>query len=148
VHVVALFLDATFVSVRPTGAKEGVLVAWGLTEAGERVLLAVTLGMRGSYEDWQALGRDLIARGLGAPMLIVADGRLGVDQSHRAVLAGLRPSALLCAQGAQLYAKLPERERVKHAHWQAICSSPTGPTASTSPSSTPTTPPGQIQRTR
>jgi transposase-like protein len=47
VHVVALFLDATFVSVRPTGAKEGVLVAWGLTEAGERVLLAVTLGMRG-----------------------------------------------------------------------------------------------------
>jgi hypothetical protein len=24
------------------------------------------LGMRESYEDWQALGRDLIARGLGA----------------------------------------------------------------------------------
>jgi hypothetical protein len=25
-------------------------------------------------EDWQTLGCDLIARGLGAPMLIVADG--------------------------------------------------------------------------
>jgi hypothetical protein len=37
-----------------------VLVAWGFTEAGERVLLAVTLGMRESYEDWQELGRDLI----------------------------------------------------------------------------------------
>jgi hypothetical protein len=24
--------------------------------------------------DWLALGRDLIARGLGAPLLIVADG--------------------------------------------------------------------------
>ena len=66
VHLVALFLDATFISVRPSGPKEGVLVAWGFTDEGERVLLAVTLGMRESYEDWQALGRDLIARGLGA----------------------------------------------------------------------------------
>ena len=78
VQLVALFLDATFISVRPSGPKEGVLVAWGFTETGERVLLAVTLGMRESYEDWQALGRDLIARGLGAPMLIVADGAPGL----------------------------------------------------------------------
>jgi Transposase, Mutator family len=51
-----------------------VLVAWGFTEAGERVLLSVMLGMRESHEDWLALGRDLIARGLGAPLLIVAEG--------------------------------------------------------------------------
>ena len=50
------------------------LVAWGFTEQGERVLLSVMLGMRESHEDWLALGRDLIARGLGAPLLIVADG--------------------------------------------------------------------------
>jgi transposase-like protein len=49
-----------------------VLVAWGFTEDGERMLLAVSLGMRESFEDWQTLGRDLISRGLGAPMLIVA----------------------------------------------------------------------------
>ena len=73
----ALLLDAIFLSVRPDGPKEGVLVAWGFTDAGERVLLSVMLGMRESYEDWQALGRDLIARGLGAPMLIVADGAPG-----------------------------------------------------------------------
>src|SRR3954464_3699983 len=78
IPLAALFLDATFISVRPSGPKEGVLVAWGFTEAGERVLLQVMLGMRESYEDWQALGRDLIARGLGAPMLIVADGAPGL----------------------------------------------------------------------
>ena len=77
IGLVALFLDATFISVRPSGPKEGVLVAWGFTADGECVLLAVMLGMRESYEDWQALGRDLIARGLGAPMLIVADGAPG-----------------------------------------------------------------------
>ena len=65
--------DAVF-RARPDGPKEGVLVAWGFTEQGERVLLSVMLGMRESHEDWLALGRDLIARGLGAPLLIVADG--------------------------------------------------------------------------
>jgi transposase-like protein len=78
VRLTALFLDATFIAVRPDGPKEGVLVAWGFTDEGERVLLAVTLGMRESFEDWQALGRDLISRGLGAPMLIVADGAPGL----------------------------------------------------------------------
>ena len=78
VHLAALFVDAVFLSVRPEGPKEGVLVAWGFTEEGERVLLAVMLGMRESHEDWLALGRDLIARGLGAPLLIVADGAPGL----------------------------------------------------------------------
>jgi transposase-like protein len=35
------------------------------------------LGMRESHKDWLELGRDLIARGLGAPLLIVADGARG-----------------------------------------------------------------------
>jgi putative transposase len=63
VQLAALFLDAVFLCVRPNGPKEGVLVAWGFTEAGERVLVSVMLGMRESHEDWLALGRDLIARG-------------------------------------------------------------------------------------
>ena len=78
IHLAALFLDATFLAVRPDGPKEGVLIAWGFTEQGERVLLAVILGMRESHEDWLALARDLIGRGLGAPMLTVADGAPGL----------------------------------------------------------------------
>ncbi len=65
IRLVALFLDATFLAVRSDGAKEGVLIAWGFTEEGERALLSVQQGMRESYEDWWELGRDLIARGLG-----------------------------------------------------------------------------------
>jgi hypothetical protein len=78
IGLAALFLDAVFLSVRPDGPKEGVLVAWGFTEDGERVLLSVMLGMRESHEDWLELGRDLIGRGLGAPLLIVADGAPGL----------------------------------------------------------------------
>src|SRR5207248_11520708 len=63
IRLTALFLDATFIAVRPDGPKEGVLVAWGFTEEGERVLLAVSLGTSEAFDDWQILGRDLIARG-------------------------------------------------------------------------------------
>src|SRR5436189_2129340 len=120
-RLVALFLDATFISVRPSGPKEGVLVAWGFTATGERVLLAVMLGMRESYEDWQALGRDLIARGLGAPMLIVADGAPGLNKAIEQCWPASDRQRCCVHRARNLYAKLPERERerVKHA-WQAL----------------------------
>jgi putative transposase len=73
VHLAALFLDAVFLSVRPEGPKEGVLVAWGFTEAGERVLLGVMLGMRESHEDWLALGqlRQQVAHTVNGAVLAV-----------------------------------------------------------------------------
>ncbi len=98
------------------------LVAWGFTADGERVLLEVMLGMRESYEDWQALGRDLIARGLGAPMLIVADGAPGLNKAIEHCWPASDRQRCCVHRARNLYAKLPERERerVKHAYWQAL----------------------------
>jgi transposase-like protein len=122
IRLVALFLDATFICVRPSGPKEGVLVAWGFTQEGERVLVAVMLGLRESFEDWQALGRDLIARGLGAPMLIVADGAPGLIKAIEQCWPASDRQRCCVHRARNLYAKLPERERdrVKHAYWQAL----------------------------
>jgi putative transposase len=122
VRLVALFLDATYLAVRPDGPKEGVLVAWGFTEEGERVLLAVMPGMRESYEDWLALGRDLIARGLGAPMLIVADGAPGLIKALEQCWPASDRQRCCVHRARNLYAKLPERERerVKQAYWRAL----------------------------
>src|SRR5207247_10949681 len=119
---VSLFLAATFLAVRPSGPKECVLVAWGFTDAGERVLLSVMLGMRESYEDWQALGRDLIARGLGAPMLIVADGAPGLIKAIEQCWPASDRQRCCVHRARNVYAKLPEseRERVKHAYWRAL----------------------------
>jgi putative transposase len=118
----ALFLDATFLAVRRDGPKEGVLVAWGFTEAGERVLLAVMLGMRESHEDWQALARDLIARGLGAPMLIVADGAPGLIKAIEQCWPASDRQHCAVHRVRNLLAKLPERERerVRRAYWKAL----------------------------
>ncbi|MGZ4287117.1 MAG: IS256 family transposase [Solirubrobacteraceae bacterium] len=121
-RLVALFLDATFIAVRPDGPKEGVQVAWGFTEDGERILLSVMLGMRESFEDWQALGRDLISRGLGAPMLIVADGAPGLIKAIEQCWPASDRQRCCVHRARNLYAKLPERERerVKQAYWRAL----------------------------
>jgi putative transposase len=122
IHVVALFLDAVFLSVRRDGPKEGVLVAWGFTEEGERVLLSVMLGMREAHEDWLALARDLIARGLGAPMLIVADGAPGLIKAIEQCWPASDRQHCAVHRLRNLLAKLPERERerVRRAYWQAL----------------------------
>jgi transposase-like protein len=122
IDLVALFLDATFLAVRPDGPKEGVLIAWGFTESGERVLLQVMLGMRESYEDWMALGRDLIARGLGAPMLVVADGAPGLIKAIEQCWPASDRQRCCVHRARNLYAKLPERERerIKQAYWRAL----------------------------
>ena len=63
-ELLVLFLDAIYLPTRPSGAKEGVLVAWGYTTEGKRVLVSVRLGQRERHEDWL----DLVlagARGLG-----------------------------------------------------------------------------------
>jgi putative transposase len=122
VGLAALFLDAVFLSVRPNGPKEGVLVAWGFTEDGERVLLSVMLGMRESHEDWLELGRDLIARGLGAPLLIVADGAPGLIKAIEQCWPASDRQHCAVHRVRNLLAKLPERERerVRAAYWQAL----------------------------
>ena len=86
------------------------------------MLLSVTLGMRESFEDWQALARDLIARGLGAPMLIVADGAPGLTKAIEHCWPASDRQRCCVHRVRNLYAKLPERERerVKHAYWQAL----------------------------
>jgi putative transposase len=122
IRLVALFLDATFLAVRRDGPKEGVLVAWGFTEDGDRVLLAVMLGMREAHEDWLALARDLIGRGLGAPMLIVADGAPGLIKAIEHCWPASDRQHCAVHRVRNLLAKLPERdrERVRRAYWQAL----------------------------
>ena len=122
ISVVALFLDAVFLPVRPDGPKEGVLVAWGFTEDGERVLLAVMLGMRESHADWLELGRDLIARGLGVPLLVVGDGAPGLIKAVEQCWPASDRQHCAVHRLRNLLAKLPERERdrTRQAYWEAL----------------------------
>jgi putative transposase len=122
IRLVALFLDAIYLPVRPSGAKEGVLCAWGITEEGERVLLDVCLGMRESEEDWLELGRSLTRRGLQAPLLVVADGAPGLVNAIEQLWPKADRQRCTVHRLRNVLAKLPEadRERVKAAYWRAL----------------------------
>ena len=124
VRLLALFLDAIFLPVRPDGPREGVLVAWGFTTDGERVLLDVCLGQRERTEDWTDLGQGLIARGLRSPLLVVSDGAPGLIRA----ITELWPDADRGRCGVHrlrnILAKLPKRPglhaRVRAAYWAAL----------------------------
>jgi putative transposase len=121
VEVVCLFLDAIFLPVRPSGAKEGVLCAWGINTAGERVL-DVCLGMREREEDWLELGRSLSRRALPCPQLIVADGAPGLITAVEQLWPDADRQHCTVHRLRNVLAKLPERERdrVKVAYWAAL----------------------------
>lgn len=124
VELIALFLDAIYLPTRPSGAKEGVLVAWGYAATGQRVLLDVCLGLRERYEDWRELGRGLTARGLRAPLLAASDGAPALVR----MIDELWPDAFRqrCSvhRLRNIMAKLPKdtalHARVHGSYWSAL----------------------------
>ena len=124
IRLLSLMPDAIYLPVRPEGPKEGVLVAWGYTLEGERVLLDVCLGQRERTEDWLGLGRGLAARGLASPLLVVSDGAPGLI----AAIGQLWPDAdrqrCTVHRLRNVLAKLPKKpllhERIRRAYWAAL----------------------------
>ena len=121
-QLVVLFLDAIYLAVRPSGPKEGVICAWGITENGDRELVCVRLGMRESREDWLELGRDLTARGLASPRLIVADGAPGLISAIEQLWPRADRQHCVVHRLRNLKAKLPkaQHERVRFNYWSAL----------------------------
>ena len=121
--LVYLFVDAVYLKLRPDDTPaEGVLVAWGVTLEGCKVLLGLQLGSRESYEDWLDFGRDLLARGMRSPALLIADGAPGLWKATRE----LWPHALeqRCTVHAlrNVTKKLPERlhRELKARYWRIL----------------------------
>src|SRR5438876_2560923 len=121
--LVYLFLDAVYLKLRPDDTPaEGVLVAWGLTLEGQKVLLGLQLGSRESYEDWLDFGRDLRARGMRAPALIIADGAPGIWKATRELWPGAIEQRCTVHALRNLTSKLPERvhREVKARYWKIL----------------------------
>jgi transposase-like protein len=121
--VVYCYLDAIYLKLRPDDEPaEGVLVAWGLTLEGQKVLLGLQLGSRESYECWLQFGRDLKARGMRAPALIIADGAPGIWKATRELWPGAIEQRCTVHALRNITSKLPERlhREVKTRYWAAL----------------------------
>jgi len=125
VELLVLFCDAIYLPTRPSGAKEGVLVAWGYDETGQRVLLDVVLGQRERFEDWLEMGRGLVPRGLRAPILVVTDGAPGQIRAMEELWPDSDRQRCSVHRWRNVAGKLPKNdtqlhERVEAAYWAAL----------------------------
>ena len=121
--VVYLFLDALYLKLHPDDEPaEGVLVAWGVTLEGRKVLLGLGLGSRESYEAWLSFGRDLVARGMNAPALVTADGAPGLWKAVRELWPLADEQRCTVHALRNVTAKLPERHHqdVKARWWKLL----------------------------
>jgi putative transposase len=121
--LVYLFCDAIYLKLHPDDTPaEGVLVAWGVTLEGRKVLLGLQLGSRESYEAWLAFGRDLVARGLNAAALVVADGAPGLWKAIRELWPTADEQRCTVHALRNVTAKLPERHHpeLKASWWKVF----------------------------
>lgn len=130
--LIYLYLDAIYLKLRPQDEPaEGVLVAWGITLEGQKVLLGLQLGSRESYESWLDFGRDLQARGMRTPALIIADGAAGIWKATRELWSDAAEQRCTVHALRNITTKLPERlhPEVKARYWEILDEASSGPEA-------------------
>lgn len=77
-EVVYLWVDGIYVKAGLEKEKAALLTVIAGLRDGRKVVLAVASGQRESTEGWSAILRDLKARGMKAPKLVIGDGNLGI----------------------------------------------------------------------
>ncbi len=109
---VYIWADGVHFNVRLEEERLCTLVIVGVRTDGTKELVAIADGYRESTESWADVLRDLKRRGMGAPVLAVGDGALGVLGRPAGGVPRHQGPALLGAQGRQLPERLgPSRPR-------------------------------------
>jgi transposase-like protein len=109
--MVRLILDGTVVRVRldKKATSISLLVALGIRQDGQKVLLAVK-NMGGESEAaWRALLDDLIKRGLKTPDLVIMDGGSGLEAALAALWSDVPVQRCTVHKHRNLLAHAPER---------------------------------------
>ena len=107
-----LFLDAIYESLRQQGGgKEGILAAWAICANGRKVMLHLALGNKESYPNWLEFLRDLIKRGLQAPVLVTTDGAPGLIRAVEEVFPNSLRQRCLAHKTRNVTDKVPDSVR-------------------------------------
>ena len=111
--IVYLYLDAIYPKVRSGGKVVSlpVLVALGVGENGEKVLLSLMTAGAESADGWQLLLDDLVARKMGRPRLVISDGNAGLAAALERRWPGVAHQRCTVHKLRNLVAKAP-----KHVH--------------------------------
>ena len=93
--------------------KAAVLVVIGAMRDGSKEVLALMLGYRESVESWAGVLRDLRARGIGAPRLMVADGNAAIWGAARQIWPEAGEQRCWNHKMRNVLDRLPQREQAE-----------------------------------
>jgi len=90
-EITYLYVDARYEKVREAGQVRdaAVLVASGITPAGERQVLGVSVSLSEHETHWKAFLQGLKDRGMNGVKLVVSDDHTGLGAARRAVLGSV-----------------------------------------------------------
>ena len=112
-EVVYLWVDGIYVKAGLEKEKAALLVVLAGLSDGTKVLLSVAPGHRESTESWASVLRDLRARGLGAPKLVIGDGHLGIWGALRTVYPDAAEQRCWNHRLLNILDKLPKRQQAQ-----------------------------------
>ncbi|WP_420634326.1 IS256 family transposase [Candidatus Palauibacter sp.] len=110
-ELVYAWADGIYVKAGLEKDKAALLVVIGAMSDGTKEVLAVTPGYRESTASWAAVLRDLKARGLATPKLLVADGNLGIRGAAREVWPETAEQRCWNHKTMGVLDRLPKREQ-------------------------------------
>jgi transposase-like protein len=112
-EVVYAWADGIYVKAGLERDKAALLVVIGALRDGTKEVLAVTSGYRESTESWTAVFRDLKARGIGAPRLLMADGNPAIWAAARQVWPEAAEQRCWNHKILNVLDRLPKREQAE-----------------------------------
>jgi putative transposase len=126
VEPVYLWADGIYVKAGLEKEKAALLVIVAGLRDGRKVLLAMASGYRESAEGWSQMLRDLRARGMKAPRLVIADGHLGIWAALSQVMPEVAEQRCWNHKIVNVLDALPKK--VQSAARELLCRIPYAPT--------------------
>lgn len=110
--ILYLFIDGIYLALRQgTDEKEAVLVAYGITSAGNKVLLHIATGSSESYDACKGFIDEMKSRGLRDPLLVIRDGSAGLKRAVRECFPHSFNQNCQVHKMRNIVAKLPQKSR-------------------------------------
>lgn len=119
-----VYFDALYIPVRQAGQVRdaAVFIAVGLTSAGKRVILGLSVSLSEAEVHWRQFMQSLLQRGLRGVRLIISDAHPGLKAARQAVFGGLpwQRCQFHLQQNAQAYVTRLEQQPEVAADIRAI----------------------------
>ena len=112
-EIVYVWADGIYVKAGLERDKAALLVVIGAHRDGTKEVLALRSGYRESVESWSEVFRDLKARGIGAPRLLVADGNQAIWGAARQIWPESGEQRCWNHKMRNVLDRLPKREQAE-----------------------------------